>query len=104
MLPRLRIVLASALLTLAAPSTGLAQQAPQAGARVGTSGILPEARPGRHISATGRTMPPATGNAGASLKPGTEAEMLKAQRAAAERDKAWDAKMRRTLGSICTGC
>ena len=30
--------------------------------------------------------------------------MIKAQRASAARDKAWDAKMRTTMGSICKGC
>lgn len=30
--------------------------------------------------------------------------MAKAQRAAAARDKAWDTKMRTTMGSICKGC
>lgn len=34
----------------------------------------------------------------------SEADMLKSQRAAAARDKAWDSKMRTTMGSICKGC
>jgi hypothetical protein len=33
-----------------------------------------------------------------------EAEMAKAQKAAEARSKAWDAKMRHTMGSICHGC
>ncbi|GJD58103.1 hypothetical protein [Methylobacterium dankookense] len=58
---------------------------------------------GRVITATGQTKPPG-GGAAAPMKPVNEAEMLKAQKAAAARDKAWDAKMRTTLGSICRGC
>ena len=38
------------------------------------------------------------------VKAATEAQMLKAQKAAAARDKAWDTKMRTTMGSICKGC
>ena len=38
------------------------------------------------------------------MKPGNVIEMQKAQKASAARDKAWDAKMRTTLGSICRGC
>ena len=34
----------------------------------------------------------------------TEADMLKAQKISAARDKAWDRKMRTTMGSICLGC
>lgn len=30
--------------------------------------------------------------------------MIRAQRAARDRDKAWDAKMNKTMGSICKGC
>ena len=30
--------------------------------------------------------------------------MIKAQKAAEARSKAWDSKMRNTMGSICHGC
>ncbi|MCJ2098547.1 hypothetical protein [Methylobacterium sp. E-046] len=58
---------------------------------------------GRRITATGQTKPPGTG---AALPPRTvnEAEMIKAQKAAEARSKAWDSKMRNTMGSICHGC
>ena len=65
---------------------------------------VPGAAPkgGRSVTATGQTKPPS--NAGTPLKPTTEAQMLKAQQETAARNKAWDAKMRSTLGSICRGC
>ena len=60
---------------------------------------------GRNVTATGKTMPPASGRGGAApVKASTEVEMLKAQKAAEERNKAWDAKMRRTMSTICNGC
>ncbi|GJD94564.1 hypothetical protein [Methylobacterium iners] len=66
------------------------------------------ARPHRSITATGATKPPGAADRqtpGAPFsKASTEADMLKAQRAAAARDKAWDNKMRTTMGSICKGC
>lgn len=58
---------------------------------------------GRAVTTTGQTKPPGSAS-GAPMKPINEAEMQKAQKAAAARDKAWDAKMRTTLGSICRGC
>jgi hypothetical protein len=63
----------------------------------------------RNTTATGVTKPPGAADkpapAGAPFsKASTEADMLKAQRAAAARDKAWDNKMRTTMGSICKGC
>lgn len=58
---------------------------------------------GRTISSTGRTMPPPR-NAPAQAKPATEGEMIKAQKASEARAKAWDAKMHRTMTSICHGC
>ncbi|MGH1573269.1 hypothetical protein ACRAWG_24650 [Methylobacterium sp. P31] len=58
---------------------------------------------GRRVTATGQTMPP--GNTPAlSQRSVNEAEMAKAQKAAEARSKAWDAKMRHTMGSICHGC
>ena len=58
---------------------------------------------GRRITATGQTKPP---GAAAALPPRSvnEAEMMKAQKAAEARSKAWDSKMRNTMGSICHGC
>lgn len=63
---------------------------------------------GRSVTTTGQTKPPAPAAAG-NLAPGqlsaaSQEQMMKAQRAARERDKAWDAKMNRTMGSICKGC
>ncbi|GJE29067.1 hypothetical protein [Methylobacterium organophilum] len=58
---------------------------------------------GRNVSSTGRVMPPASPRTGA-LKPESEAAMLKAQKAAETRNKAWDQRMQRTMGSICKGC
>lgn len=55
---------------------------------------------GRSVTATGQTKPPTPGQLSAS----SQAQMQKAQRAARDRDKAWDAKMNRTMGSICKGC
>ncbi len=61
--------------------------------------------PSRNITATGVTKPPSPGLGGsAPLRPDLETDMLKAQKAAEERNKAWDAKMRRTMGTICNGC
>lgn len=57
-----------------------------------------------NISATGRTMPPVQPREPGTPRPSTEADMLKAQKAAETRNKAWDARMRKTMGSICTGC
>lgn len=62
---------------------------------------------GRSVTATGQTKPPppaAVGAAPGQLSAASQEQMLKAQRAARERDKAWDAKMNRTMGSICKGC
>lgn len=65
---------------------------------------------GRSVTATGQTKPPAPAAVGAApgqpgqLSAASQEQMLKAQRAARERDKAWDAKMNRTMGSICKGC
>lgn len=63
---------------------------------------------GRSLTATGQTKPrPAatpTSQSAPALKPLSEAEMVKAQKAAEARSKAWDGRMRRTMGSICNGC
>ena len=91
--------LALVALLAAGPVLAQAQAAkPDAGAAVPA--------PGRSVSATGRTMPkPRNAPAEATAKPtASEAEMLKAQKAAETRSKAWDTKMHRTMGSICHGC
>ncbi|WP_036303101.1 hypothetical protein [Methylobacterium sp. 77] len=54
----------------------------------------------RMTTTTGVTKPPGSTFNRAS----TEGAMLKAQKVAAARDKAWDRKMRTTMGSICLGC
>ncbi|WP_342109823.1 hypothetical protein [Methylobacterium sp. SI9] len=60
---------------------------------------------GRQITATGQTKPPGTGMpVTGTPRPVNEAEMVKAQKAAEARSKAWDSKMRNTMGSICHGC
>ena len=69
--------------------------------------VDPGAKAPRSVTGTGQTKPPggAGGTAAASLpKPATEAAMIKAQKAAEARSKAWDTKMRSTMGSICSGC
>lgn len=91
----LRRALTVAALLAAGPALA---QAPEAG------GAGP--KPGRSIAATGRTMPPPR-NAPAETQAkaaANEAEIIKAQKAAEARSKAWDSKMQRTMSSICHGC
>ena len=65
----------------------------------------PGVRRSRQITATGQTKPPGAGLAAAGgPRPVNEAEMIKAQKAAEARSKAWDSKMHNTMGSICHGC
>lgn len=59
---------------------------------------------GRTVTARGQTKPPAPGLPQGEVAPVSQDQMLKAQRAAQARDKAWDAKMNKTMGSICRGC
>lgn len=59
---------------------------------------------GRTVTATGQTKPPAPGLSQGDISSVSQDQMLKAQRAAQARDKAWDAKMNKTMGSICKGC
>ena len=62
-------------------------------------------RGGRQLTATGQTKPPGAGTPATGMpRPVNEAEMIKAQKAAEARSKAWDSKMRNTMGSICHGC
>lgn len=58
---------------------------------------------GRRIVPTGQTKPPGAA-AGTPPKPVNDAAMVKAQKAAEARSKAWDSKMHNTMGSICHGC
>ena len=62
-------------------------------------------------AATGATVPrpagaPPAGDArkDSTMKAANQAEMLKAQKASAARDKAWDARTRNSMTSICKGC
>ena len=59
---------------------------------------------GRTVTATGQTKPPPPALTQGDISPVSQEQMLKAQRAAQARDKAWDAKMNKTMGSICKGC
>ncbi|MCJ2123890.1 hypothetical protein [Methylobacterium sp. J-077] len=61
------------------------------------------ARVGRRITATGQTKPPSPAATGAA-RPVNEVAMIKAQKAAEARSKAWDSKMRHTMSTICHGC
>ena len=91
-----RIAAVSLLALVLGAAPALAQPAP------GTPGA-----PGpRTITSTGVTKPPGGGDKAKApySRASTEADMAKAQRAAAARDKAWDSKMRTTMGSICKGC
>lgn len=75
-----------------------------AGAAQAQGGAEPRPKTtGRSVTATGQTKPLAPAAAG-QLSANSQEQMLKAQRAARERDNAWDAKMNRTMGSICKGC
>ncbi len=95
----MRVVVAAFSLLCAAALGGTTAQGAERQAEV----RLAQATP--YVAPTGRVMPPPTGREPPSgLRPTTEMEMLKAQKAAEERNKAWDSKMRRTMGTICNGC
>lgn len=89
--------LALAVVLAAAPA--LVQAQPAAGTP--DKGAAGAPRAGRSISATGRTMPPPR-SAGQPAQ--GDVEMAKAQKAAEARSKAWDAKMHKTMSTICNGC
>ncbi|TNC14977.1 hypothetical protein FF100_05245 [Methylobacterium terricola] len=101
----MRLLLAAALLALAAGSAA-AQTGTPAPAGAATAGVAaPDASP----APAGRRQPRRVEGAQAAVKPAPAkadaADTLrKAQAATAARDKAWDARMKRTLGSICHGC
>ncbi|MCE4223623.1 hypothetical protein HCU64_07665 [Methylobacterium sp. C25] len=101
------LILAAALVSLSLGSPAVAQGASPTSPSA--DGVLPSApNAGRNVSATGRVMPPASGRSpGGDRRPNESsvaADMQKAQKASAAREKAWDSKMRRTMGSICSGC
>ena len=54
-------------------------------------------------SAASAAKPPSPAVTGTS-RPVNEVAMIKAQKAAEARSKAWDSKMRHTMGTICNGC
>ncbi|KMO12859.1 hypothetical protein [Methylobacterium platani] len=99
----MRPLLAATLLVLAAGAASAQTETP---APLGTpsAGVTaPEAAP------AGRRQPRRVDGAQAAAKPApAKADsgdaLRKAQAATAARDKAWDARMKRTLGSICHGC
>ena len=59
---------------------------------------------GRKVTATGQTKPPGSAATASAPRPVNEVAMIKAQKAAEARSKAWDSKMRHTMGTICHGC
>lgn len=64
---------------------------------------------GRRVTTTGQPKPPKPVATPSSLstpapKPLSQAEMVKVQKAAEARSKAWDVRTRRSMGSICNGC
>ncbi|MBB2963721.1 hypothetical protein [Methylobacterium sp. R2-1] len=81
--------------------TGLMAAVPALGQDAGDTRLSPT---GRTVTTTGQTKPPAPGAPQGQVSPASQDQMLKAQRAAQARDKAWDAKMNKTMGSICKGC
>lgn len=97
------------LLGLLLGATPALAQSPAPGAAPGPA-AGPAAAPtgpivgGRRVTPMSQTKP--TGNAAATglPQPVSQAEMIKAQKAAEARSKAWDSKMRHTMGSICHGC
>ncbi|GLS42394.1 hypothetical protein [Methylobacterium brachythecii] len=101
------LILAVALTGLGLGSPALAQGTPSASPSP-SAGVPAAPSAGRNVAATGRVMPPPTGRPAAADRRSSEssvaADMLKAQKASAAREKAWDSKMRRTMGSICSGC
>jgi hypothetical protein len=91
--PRAALALGAALALALGAAPALAQPGAEPAGQRGS----------RSLTATGQTKPPGSVG-GAPMKPINEAAMIKAQKAAEARNKAWDTKMRTTLGSICRGC
>lgn len=106
----MRLLLATTL--LAAPLLALAGAAAaqtETPAPLGTPPAAVAAPDASPAPASGRRQPRRVDGAQAAVKPAPakvdQADALrKAQAATAARDKAWDARMKRTLGSICHGC
>jgi hypothetical protein len=105
----MRLLLAATLLALAAGTAAAQTEAP---AMPESAGV---AAPDAAAPAAGRRQPrrvdgaAPTGAGAAAAKPAAAKAdagetLRKAQAATAARDKAWDARMKRTLGSICHGC
>jgi hypothetical protein len=88
---------------LLGPVPALAQS-PAPGANPGPAAPTGPIVGGRRVTATGQTKPPGSTAATGMPQPVNQAEMIKAQKAAEARSKAWDSKMRHTMGSICHGC
>jgi hypothetical protein len=84
---------APALAQTPAPSPGAGASSTPAGPIVG----------GRRVPPSGQAKPSGTATS-LMPQPVNQAEMIKAQKAAEARSKAWDAKTRHTMGSICHGC
>ncbi|KQS84928.1 MULTISPECIES: hypothetical protein [Methylobacterium] len=92
------------LLGLLLGATPALAQSPAPGAGPGPAAPAGPIVGGRRVTPMSQTKP--TGNAAATglPQPVSQAEMIKAQKAAEARSKAWDSKMRHTMGSICHGC
>ncbi|SFS73113.1 hypothetical protein [Methylobacterium sp. yr668] len=92
------------LLGLLLGATPALAQSPAPGAGPGPAAPAGPIVGGRRVTPMSQIKP--TGNAAATglPQPVSQAEMIKAQKAAEARSKAWDSKMRHTMGSICHGC
>ena len=91
------------LLGLLLGATPALAQSPAPGAGPGPAAPAGPIVGGRRVTPMSQTKP--TGNAAVTglPQPVNQAEMIKAQKAAEARSKAWDSKMRHTMGSICHG-
>ncbi|AWN51330.1 hypothetical protein [Methylobacterium sp. 17Sr1-1] len=105
----MRLLLATALLALAAGTAAAQTETPAPLGSTPTGITAPDAAPAP--PATGRRQPRRVEEAAsarsakpAAAKADSADSLRKAQAATAARDKAWDARMKRTLGSICHGC
>ncbi|MET7247249.1 hypothetical protein ABZT49_28260 [Methylobacterium sp. EM32] len=105
----MRLLLATALLALAAGTAAAQTETPAPLGSAPAGVTAPDATP--TPPATGRRQPrrvEGAGPAGAAKPAAAKADqadsLRKAQAATAARDKAWDSRMKRTLGSICHGC
>jgi hypothetical protein len=97
----LRPALLLGLLLGAAPALA---QSPAPGAGPGPAAPAGPIVGGRRVTPMSQTKPPGNAAATGLPQPVSQAEMIKAQKAAEARSKAWDSKMRHTMGSICHGC